>query len=96
VCFDLLSALLDSWTVWDGVAEALGSRALGRPWRRKYLELTAAAGGYVPYLDVVAAAAADVGLPGESASMLEARWDSLQPWPDILPGVSQSASRRQW
>jgi 2-haloalkanoic acid dehalogenase type II len=88
VCFDLLSALLDSWTVWDGVAEVMGAKQLGRPWRRRYLERTAAAGRYVPYLDIVSAAATDVGLPRESASMLEARWDSLPPWPDVMPGLA--------
>jgi 2-haloacid dehalogenase len=88
VCFDLLSALLDSWTVWDGVAADLRAKELGRPWRRRYLERTAGAGRYVPYLDIVSAAAGDVGLPREAASMLEARWDSLQPWPDILPGLA--------
>ena len=90
VCFDLLSALLDSWTVWDGVAESLGSRALGLPWRRRYLEQTAGAGRYVPYLDLVAAAAVDVGLSRQAASMLEARWDTLQPWPDVVPGLRAS------
>ena len=88
VCFDLLSALLDSWALWDGVAAGLGAKELGRPWRRRYLERTAGAGCYVPYLDIVSAAAGDVGLPHESASMLEARWDSLQPWPDIMPGLA--------
>ena len=88
VCFDLLSALLDSWTLWDGVAESLGSLALGRPWRRRYLERTVAAGTYLPYLDIVSAAAVDVRLPSDAASRLEARWDSLQAWPDVLPGLN--------
>ena len=91
VCFDLLSALLDSWTLWDDVAESLGplgSRALGRPWRRKYLERTAATGTYAPYLEIVSAAASDVGLPREAARLLDERWDTLEPWPDVLPGLS--------
>jgi len=91
LCFDLLSALLDSWTLWDDVAESLGplgSRALGQPWRRRYLERTAAAGAYVPYLDIVSAAAVDVGLPRKAASILEERWDTLEPWSDVLPGLA--------
>ena len=34
VLFDLLSGLLDSWTLWDSVA---GSEAAGRTWRAAYL-----------------------------------------------------------
>jgi 2-haloacid dehalogenase len=82
-CFDLLSALLDSWTVWDAAAGEQGMPALGRVWRRRYLVRTASAGEWRPYLDIVAEAAEEVGLPAEAAKTLEARWDSLQPWPDV-------------
>jgi len=82
-CFDLLSALLDSWTVWDAVAAELGAPAIGRAWRRRYLVRTASAGDWRPYLDIVAEAAGEVGLPESAARVLEARWDSLQPWPDV-------------
>lgn len=34
VLFDLLTALLDSWTVWNTAA---GSEAAGRAWRAEYL-----------------------------------------------------------
>jgi len=37
VPFDLLTALLDSWTVWNAAA---GSEAAGRAWRAEYLRLT--------------------------------------------------------
>ena len=39
-CLDLLSALLDSWAVWDAVAASLGRAELGRTWRGRYLEIT--------------------------------------------------------
>ena len=84
-CFDLLSALLDSWTVWDGVAASLGRADLGRAWRGKYLEITSTVGGYRPYLSLVAEAAAAVGFPEEAAARLERAWDLLRPWPDVLP-----------
>ena len=35
VLFDLLTALLDSWTLWNSVA---GSEADGRKWRAAYLQ----------------------------------------------------------
>jgi 2-haloalkanoic acid dehalogenase type II len=86
-CFDLLSALLDSWTVWDGVAASLGRPDLGRAWRMRYLEITSTVGGYRPYLALVTEAAAGVGLPEEAATRLERAWDGLRPWPDVLPAL---------
>lgn len=88
VCFDLLSALLDSWSVWDGVAASLGSPELGRAWRRRYLELTSTVGRYRPHLEVVAEAATDTGLPAEAAAGLEGAREGLRPWPDVLPALA--------
>ena len=82
ILFDLLSALLDSWTLWDDIA---GGDGPGRRWRMEYLERTYAAGAYVPYLALVADAAQAVGLPRSLAARLEARWDELAPWPDAGP-----------
>lgn len=76
--FDLLSALLDSWSLWDDIA---GGEGPGRRWRTEYLERTYAAGAYVPYLDLVAESAEWAGLPRALAGRLEARWDELAPWP---------------
>ncbi|MGZ6070479.1 MAG: HAD-IA family hydrolase [Myxococcaceae bacterium] len=90
-CFDLLSALLDSWAVWDAVAAELGSPGLGRPWRRRYLALTSTAGTYRPYLDVVEQSAREVGLPSIAAGALEQRWPGLSPWPEVVPALSALA-----
>lgn len=79
VLFDLLTALLDSWTLWDGVA---GSREAGRAWRAAYLELTYGCGAYRPYEALVREAAVRTGLGEERADALAARWDELQPWDD--------------
>ena len=87
VCFDLLSALLDSWSVWDRVAGSLGHADLGRAWRGRYLEITSTVGGYRPYLALVVQAATEVGLPEEAASGLEQAWDQLRPWPDVVPAL---------
>ena len=60
VLFDLLSALIDSWSLWDDIA---ASEERGRRWRFEYLRLTYGTGAYVPYLDLVEESAAAVGLP---------------------------------
>jgi 2-haloacid dehalogenase len=80
VVFDLLTALLDSWSVWDATA---GNQFLGRTWRARYLELTYGCGAYRPYQELVAEAAADTGLPSTAAAALRANWDSLTPWPEV-------------
>ena len=54
VLFDLLTALLDSWSLWNAVA---GSEQAGRRWRAAYLEITYRTGRYRPYEDLVASAA---------------------------------------
>jgi 2-haloacid dehalogenase len=79
VVFDLLTALLDSWTLWNAVA---GSEADGLKWRRRYLEITYGCGPYRPYETLVCEAARDVGLPERFGSELERRWEELQPWPE--------------
>jgi 2-haloacid dehalogenase len=83
VVFDLLTALLDSWTLWNAVA---GSEADGLKWRRRYLEITYGCGAYRPYETLVCEAARDVGLPERFGGELERRWTELQPWPEA-PGV---------
>ena len=48
VVFDLLTALLNSWKLWNDVA---GSEDAGMRWRRKYLEITYGCGAYRSYAD---------------------------------------------
>ena len=79
ILFDLLTGLLDSWSLWNSVA---GDPDRGLTWRKAYLELTYAAGKYLPYEDLVAASAAAVGLPVRCARQLIERWDELQQWPE--------------
>lgn len=77
VLFDLLTALLDSWTVWNAAA---GSEPAGRAWRAEYLRLTYGCGAYVPYEQLVETAARHVGLPASAPAALEAAWDTLPAW----------------
>ena len=78
VVFDLLTALLDSWTLWNDVA---GSPEAGMRWRRRYLEITYGCGAYRPYETLVREAAGDVGLPASLGDGLERRWESSPPGP---------------
>ena len=79
VVFDLLTALIDSWTLWNDVA---GSPDDGLRWRRRYLEITYGCGAYRPYETLVREAARDVGLPESRGEALERRWGELKPWPE--------------
>jgi 2-haloacid dehalogenase len=79
VVFDLLTALLDSWSLWNDVA---GSPDAGLRWRRRYLEITYGSGAYRPYERLVRDAARDVGLPQKLGDDLDKRWDKLKPWPE--------------
>ena len=77
--FDLLTALLDSWSLWNGVA---GSEEVGLAWRRRYLELTYQAGAYRSYEGIIKEAAQAVGIPAARADELIQRWGELEPWPE--------------
>jgi 2-haloacid dehalogenase len=80
VLFDLLTALLDSWTLWNDVA---GSEEEGRKWRAGYLRRTYKTGAYRPYERLVADAAVEAGLSPTLAAQLAASYDELKPWPEM-------------
>lgn len=78
--FDLLTALVDSWTLWDAIA---GNEPDGRRWRAAYLRRTYGEGGYRPYETLVEEAAVEVGLPPSYSERLAARYGELLPWPEV-------------
>lgn len=90
VVFDLLTALLDSWTVWN---RAAGSDSAGLRWRLAYLRLTYGCGPYRPYEDLVREAAREAGLQPGVAHALTRTWGNLQPWPEA-PGILGDLARR--
>jgi 2-haloalkanoic acid dehalogenase type II len=90
VLFDLLTGLLDSWTLWDNVA---GRREDGRCWRAAYLKNTYAEGSYRPYEALVREAAVETGLAPELADRLAARYAELFPWPEVPEVLGQLHSR---
>ena len=83
LCFDLLTALLDSWSLWEEVAAAAGSPGQGQPWRHAALRLVTRSGDYLPYGELVATAARDVGLAPGLGDVLLSRWGELRPWPEV-------------
>ena len=90
VVFDLLTGLIDSWSLWNRVA---GSEGLGLLWRQAYLELTYGAGAYRPYESIVAEAASAAGLPPAAPKALVSLWGELAPWPEA-PRVLEALAGR--
>jgi 2-haloacid dehalogenase len=89
VQFDLLTALLDSWTLWNDVA---GGETAGRSWRAAYLRNTYGTGAYRPYEALVAEAAAEVGLDRGLADDLAARYGDLSPWSGVTAALASLAA----
>ncbi len=58
VLFDLLTALFDSWSLWN---RAAGSETAGRAWRAEYLAQTYGCGASVHYEELERQAALQVG-----------------------------------
>jgi 2-haloacid dehalogenase len=89
ILFDLLTALLDSWTLWNACA---GNSEAGRSWRAKYLDITFSCGAYKPYFTLVRQAAVECGafpsdeVAEECATALMSRWEELKAWGEV-PGV---------
>lgn len=80
VIFDVLTGLIDSWTLWNSVA---GDEETGKRWRHHYLQLTYGIGDYQPYEDLVVRAAHECGLGEGLGHILIARWSELKPWPEV-------------
>lgn len=89
VLFDLLSALLDSWSLWDDLA---GDSTLGRAWRMHYLEAASNTTHYKPYIPLVGESAIAVGVERSHADVLASRWSELKPWPEAEEVVAKLAS----
>src|SRR5262249_19964668 len=90
VVFDLLTALIDSWSLWT---RAAGSAEDGLRWRREYLALTYAAGRYRPYTDIVRQAARQADIKPLCADVLFANWGDLAPWPETGKVLTTLAER---
>ena len=80
VAFDLLTGLLDSWTLWNAVAGGAGP---GLAWRTEYLRRTYGEGRYRPYELLLSESALAAGLSTSFAEELIRRWHDLKPWPEV-------------
>jgi 2-haloalkanoic acid dehalogenase type II len=89
ILFDLLTALLDSWSVWDAAA---GGTSAGRRWRAAYLRRTYDCGSYRPYETLVAEAARETGVDAAAVEELQRGWTSLTPWPGVRPTLTNLAA----
>ena len=85
VGFDLLTALLDTWTLWSDVA---GSRELGMKWHAASQRIMRGQ-RYRPYEDIVREAADEVQVPREKADAFLTRFGEFQPWPDVAMALSR-------
>jgi 2-haloalkanoic acid dehalogenase type II len=78
VLLDLLMATMDSISTW---AWAAGDRARGLEWRDEVTRQMILAGRYVPYEELVVAAAELLQLPADARHRLRAAWTAMRPWP---------------
>jgi 2-haloacid dehalogenase len=79
VLFDLLMGVMNSLDAWMGAA---GDAERGFRWRDSVTARMLAARTYSPYEDLVAEAAAEIGLPPSAPDELVDRWSAMEPWPD--------------
>jgi 2-haloalkanoic acid dehalogenase type II len=80
--FDLLTALLDTWSVWSDVA---GGRELGMRWHAASQAMLRGQ-PYRPFENIVRDSARDAGTSPAQAEEMLRRWGEFEPWPDT-PGV---------
>jgi 2-haloacid dehalogenase len=92
IIFDLLTAILDSWSLWDR-STPNGTQAEGLRWRKRYLEITFGAGSYVPYETLVRQSAKDIGLPPSAPEALIRDWGQLKPWPEARDVLGRLRNR---
>jgi 2-haloalkanoic acid dehalogenase type II len=92
VGFDLLTALLDTWSLWADVA---GSRALGMRWHAASQDLLRGT-AYRPFEDIVREAASASGLEVRHAEELLRRWGEFAPWPDVPDALARLGPRMRF
>ena len=83
--FDLLTALLDTWTLWSAVA---GDRPTGMRWHAAS-QAQLRGKPYFPFEQIVRESAAEVGLAPAKAEELLRRWGEFDPWPDVTAVLSR-------
>ena len=92
VGFDLLTALLNTWSLWSSVA---GDHALGMRWHAASQALLRGK-RYRPFEDIVRESASEVGVDANGAGELLRRWGEFEPWPDVPPVLERLDGRRRF
>src|SRR3989442_7413396 len=93
VGFDLLTALLDTWSLWSEIA---GDRELGMRWHAASQELLRGK-RYRPFDEIVREAATGVGLDAKRSAELLRRWGrDFAPWPDVPPVLEHLDGTRRF
>jgi 2-haloalkanoic acid dehalogenase type II len=92
VGFDLLTALLDTWSLWSDVA---GDPALGMRWHAASQALLRGK-RYRSFEDIVRESASEVGVGAKGADELFRRWGEFEPWPDVPPILQRIDGMRRF
>jgi 2-haloacid dehalogenase len=92
VGFDLLTALLDTWSLWSDVA---GDGPLGMRWHAASQELLRGK-RYRPFEDIVRESARQVAIDPKRASDLLRRWGEFEAWPDVPPVMERLEGTRRF
>lgn len=90
--FDLLTALLDSWSLWS---EVVGGRELGMRWHGASQAMLRGK-PYRPFEDIVRDSAREVGVSDAQAEEMLRRWGEFPPWPDTPEVLAQLAGYRRF
>ncbi len=90
--FDLLTALLDTWSLWSSVA---GDRALGMRWHAASQAMLRGQ-HYRPFDDIVRESAAQVKIAPVRADEMLRRWGEFEPWPDVPKVLAQLGDRTRF
>lgn len=90
--FDLLTALLDTWSVWKAIA---GNDDLGMRWHAASQAMLRGR-AYRPFEDVVRDSAREVGVGPERAEEMLRRWGAFEPWPDTPAVVERLGGMRRF
>lgn len=94
ILFDLLTALMDSWTIWDvSIPSSEKHISTGMNWRKHYIDLIYGLNGpYKSYESLVQQAAKDVGLSEAAPEALVKNWDQIvmfEETPDVLAKLKE-------
>ncbi|TAK33981.1 MAG: HAD family hydrolase, partial [Lysobacteraceae bacterium] len=92
VGFDLLTALLDTWSTWKTVA---GDDALGMKWHAASQAMLRGR-AYRPFEDIVRDSAREAGVSAQRAEEMLRRWGDFRPWPDTPVTLERLAGVRRF